>query len=579
MLGSIIGDIIGSRFERQSQPPAPGFELFTTKSHFTDDTVLTLAIAESLLTGKPYNQTVRSYARNYPLAGYGSNFKFWAMKNDAPPYNSWGNGSAMRVSPVAYAFETEAEVINEAEKTAAITHNHPEGIKGAKAIALAIFLARKGATKQEIKHKIESYTGYNLDRTLDGIRPNYSFDVSCQGSVPEAIIAFLESTDFESAIRLAISIGGDTDTIACMAGGIAEAFYGEIPTEIKDAALGKLDHSLRTVFNEFNTKFNEKPKYLPAQNALLGVAIGDALGVPFEFKSRKEMTANPATKMIGYGTYHQKPGTWSDDSSLTFCLADALCDGYDLEKIARNFIDWRFKNLWSARGELFDIGNTTNSAIERLRIIVNTKPGNLKAEKYLGSEMENGNGSLMRILPLLWYIKGKSIKDQFEIIWEVSALTHRHIRAAMCCLIYLKIAEYLLEGKDKQVAYQSTQQDILIFWNEIDYAKREQAILSRIIEKNIAEFSIDTIQGSGYVVEALEAALWCFLNRTDYQSCVFQAINLGQDTDTTAAIAGGLAGIFYGMDKIPFEWKKELAQFKKIEELGARLEEKYLIPQ
>lgn len=174
-----------------------------------------------------------------------------------------------------------------------------------------------------------------------------------------------------------------------------------------------------------------------AIDALLGIAVGDALGVPFEFSSREKMKAHPVADMVGYGTYNQPAGTWSDDSSLTFCLAQSLADGYDLKDIALKFINWKNENLWTAHGEVFDIGITTATSIGRLeRIINNNELNELKILKYSGDEYENGNGSLMRILPLVFYIHGKPIQEQFEIVWEISALTHRHIRAAMSCMIF-----------------------------------------------------------------------------------------------------------------------------------------------
>lgn len=254
MIGAIIGDMVGSRFERTQKAPADGFELFTERSQFTDDTVLTFAIAESMLYNIPYATAVKSYGRKYPLAGYGGRFKIWLAKTGYEPYNSWGNGSAMRVSPIGFAFDSLDEVLAEAEKSAEITHNHPEGIKGAQAIALAIFLAKTGVSKATIKREITSRFDYDLNRTIEQIKPTYTFDVSCAGSVPEAIIAFLESTDYESAIRKAISIGGDTDTIACMAGGIAEAFYKKIPEWMIVEMRKRLDEALLAILDAFSLK-------------------------------------------------------------------------------------------------------------------------------------------------------------------------------------------------------------------------------------------------------------------------------------------------------------------------------------
>jgi ADP-ribosylglycohydrolase len=254
MIGAIAGDIIGSVFERNNIKTTD-FPLFSVMSTFTDDTVLTCAVAHAILDNLDYKDTLKTYGQRFPFAGYGREFKKWIYSPAGKPYNSWGNGSAMRVSPVGFAFDSVEEVLREAEKSAAVTHNHPEGIKGAQSVALAVFLARKGAGKEKIKQEIEARFDYNLSRSLDEIRPNYKFDVSCQGSVPESIIAFLESKDYEDAVRLAVSIGGDSDTIACIAGGIAQAFYKEIPTRITDVVEEKLPLELKDVLKQFENKF------------------------------------------------------------------------------------------------------------------------------------------------------------------------------------------------------------------------------------------------------------------------------------------------------------------------------------
>ena len=200
------------------------FELFKSECTYTDDTVLTAATAQALMTDGDYAKAYQDFARRYADRGYGGNFSRWFRSDNPQPYNSWGNSSAMRVSPVGFAFNTVDEVLTEAKRSAEVTHNHPEGIKGAQATALAILLARQGLDKSTIRKEISERFAYDLSRSLDEIRPGYRFDVSCQGSVPEAIITFLESADYEDAIRKAISLGGDSDTIACVNGGIAEAF-------------------------------------------------------------------------------------------------------------------------------------------------------------------------------------------------------------------------------------------------------------------------------------------------------------------------------------------------------------------
>ena len=256
IIGAIAGDIIGSVFEWHNVKTTD-FHLFCRKSTFTDDSVLTLATMDALLQQKDYAETYQEFGRNYSDRGYGGHFYSWIQSENPHAYNSWGNGSAMRVSPVGWYRNSLDEVMAEAKKSAEVTHNHPEGIKGAQSTAAAVYMARTGETKDEIKKFIADTFHYDLDRELDEIRPGYEFDVSCQGSVPEAIIAFLESTDFENAVRLAVSIGGDSDTIACITGGIAEAFYGTVPEYIIGKVLEILPEELVKVVEDFTKTVNK----------------------------------------------------------------------------------------------------------------------------------------------------------------------------------------------------------------------------------------------------------------------------------------------------------------------------------
>jgi ADP-ribosylglycohydrolase len=214
-----------------------------------------VALADSILSGVAYVDRLKEYYRRYPRAGYGGMFHAWAQSDSREPYNSWGNGSAMRVSPVGFAGESLDEVLRHAEASAAVTHNHPEGIKGAQAIAAAIFLARGGRDRTAIRAYVEQTFGYDLSETLDEIRIHYEFDVSCAGSVPQALIAFLESTDYEDAVRKAVSLGGDSDTIACMTGGVAQAFYGAVPEHIRQQVFERLDDRLTRVVEDFTRRF------------------------------------------------------------------------------------------------------------------------------------------------------------------------------------------------------------------------------------------------------------------------------------------------------------------------------------
>lgn len=254
MLGAIAGDIIGSIYEKDPVKDVR-FPLFTKDSHFTDDTVLTVAVADSLLSETSFAKNIKDYACRYPLAGYGGTFIKWMTGIIQGPYNSWGNGSAMRVSPVGFAFEQLADVMKVAKASAEVTHNHPEGIKGAQAVASVIYLARSGFGKPLIKDHVQRIFGYDLEQKLEDIRPGYQFDVSCQGSVPPSIIAFLESNNWESAVRNAISLGGDADTMACIAGAIAEAFYGGVPVEIEAEVMKRIPEPFQHTISVFYEAF------------------------------------------------------------------------------------------------------------------------------------------------------------------------------------------------------------------------------------------------------------------------------------------------------------------------------------
>ncbi len=253
MLGAIAGDIIGSVYEWDNIK-TKNFNLFSSQCFFTDDTVLTVALADTIMTGTLYVDNLKKFFRYYPDSGFGARFHHWARSRNSKPYNSWGNGAAMRVSSVGYAYDDLDQVMRKAKEFTEVTHNHPEGIKGGQATACAIFLARRGQSKNEIKEFIEAKFYYDLSKHVDEIRPTYCFEVSCQGTVPQAMRAFIDSSDFEDAIRTAISLGGDSDTLACITGGIAQAFYGGVPKEIADKVNDILDDRLREITTEFVVK-------------------------------------------------------------------------------------------------------------------------------------------------------------------------------------------------------------------------------------------------------------------------------------------------------------------------------------
>lgn len=257
MKGAICGDFIGSAFEFNNRKTKE-FELFSKSSRFTDDTVMTIATMEALLEDVDFGVAYRKWYKMYPNAGYGAKFEKWAGDPEGRPYNSWGNGSAMRVSPVGCFYHDLETVINIAKKSAIVSHNHSEGIKGAEAAAACVHLALTGKSKDYIRNYVKERFGYFLGFKLDEIRQDYEFDVSCQGSVPQAIVCFLESGDFEDAVRNAISIGGDSDTIACITGGIAEAFYKHIPDKITRQVFSSIPKVFQDIIEKFYSRIHLK---------------------------------------------------------------------------------------------------------------------------------------------------------------------------------------------------------------------------------------------------------------------------------------------------------------------------------
>ena len=305
------------------------------------------------------------------------------------------------------------------------------------------------------------------------------------------------------------------------------------------------------------------------KDILFGVAVGDALGVPFEFKNRSILDQNPATDMTGFGTHYLPAGTFSDDSSLTFCLAEALTAQFDLQKIADNFVAWLKDSYWTPRGEVFDVGISTSQAIRRLQT-------GCRPELAGGMEVsDNGNGSLMRILPLLAYIKDKGVSDRYKITQQVSAITHGHIRSVIACFYYLEFARQLADGGNKFSIYQKLQREISDILSQLSINVEEGKLFDRLLKSNIYELQRKDIHSSGYVLHTLEASIWCLLTTNSYEKATLQAVNLGEDTDTTAAVTGGLAGLLYGFESIPELWLRTIVRKDDIEDLCKRLQAFY----
>jgi ADP-ribosylglycohydrolase len=270
--------------------------------------------------------------------------------------------------------------------------------------------------------------------------------------------------------------------------------------------------------------------------------------------------------MRGFGTHNQPPGTWSDDSSLTFCLAESLVDGYDLQNLAQRFVNWYDHGYWTPHGEVFDVGGATAEAIARLR------EGKVPPQQAGGrADHDNGNGSLMRILPLVFFHQNLPVAQRYQMVREVSSLTHGHLRSVFSCFFYLEVARGVLQGLDPQPAYEQAIRISLECSKTEVFPQADLRLFHRVLEGNIPKLARFQVHSSGYVIHALEASLWAWLTTESYEAAVLTAVNLGADTDTTAAIAGGLAGLTYGQNGIPMHWLQQLVRKDDITDLADRL--------
>jgi ADP-ribosyl-[dinitrogen reductase] hydrolase len=295
---------------------------------------------------------------------------------------------------------------------------------------------------------------------------------------------------------------------------------------------------------------------------LWGVAVGDALGVPVEFCSRNDREHDPVTDLRGYGTHNQPAGTWSDDTSLTLCTIDTLLHaGEDYQALGRSFVRWLNAQIWTPHGSVFDVGSTTAAAIRRLA------RGVPPLEAGRDDEHSNGNGSLMRILPVAIWFAGRGRADTTEAAHRFSALTHRHPRAQVGCAIFCLIAQRLIAGADAATAIDKAWQDADAHYREDPFSSELRAYFRISPAGKLKKLEARNIKGSGYVVDALEASLWCLLNSNGFKEGILRAVNLGEDTDTTAAITGALAGIHYGLEAIPADWRAKLARFDELDAL------------
>lgn len=299
---------------------------------------------------------------------------------------------------------------------------------------------------------------------------------------------------------------------------------------------------------------------------LFGVCVGDSVGLPVQFLSREEVKQNPVKDLQGFGTFNLPPGHWTDDSSLTFCLAETIAEGFEINKLADKFVKWLFNGYWSSREQAYDIGMSTYRAISKLKKGINpVEAGGRK-------ETDNGNGSLMRILPLVLLTKDLKIDQRFNLTKNVSSLTHGHIRSIIACFYYLEYAYQIINGREKHAIYYDLKKSVTDYSININIPNSELSLYNRLLKGNIALLNEDEIRSSGYVVDTLEASVYCLLTTDNYRECVLKGINLGQDTDTIGAISGGLAGLYYGYNDIPSEWLRQIVKKEQINTLATQLE-------
>lgn len=598
MLGAIIGDIVGSIYER-NPIKTKNFEFWGAGCTFTDDTVMTLAVADAILehlrgTGdfkEILVNKMQEFGRKYPLAGYGKSFANWIYSECPEPYNSFGNGSAMRVSACAWLFDDLESVIQYAKMSAEVTHNHPEGIKGAEAVAAAVFLAKQKHSKEEIKNYIED-NYYPLNMKLNEIRQIYHFDVTCQGTVPQAIIAFLESESFEDAIRNAVSLGGDSDTLAAITGSIAEVYYG-IPKDIQEKAMWYLDEFLKSVLAEFNNavtknsgqnKLSEKEKNQIlldlVSGCIFGGAIGDALGYPVEFMKYKSIINEYGDDGITeFDLRHSGKAEISDDTQMTLYTANALLygetrgalrgiagpmSGYifaayqnwyysqigkDIPKIGRNSWIYNYEVLRESRAP----GNTCLSAIA-------ASGGSGSPENEINNS--KGCGGVMRVAPIgCYYAKYGKTFLAAKVGAEAAALTHGHplgyITAAfLSCLVCEIIKDKFAERITDLLDLVNETLEIIreMYGEKLHYNEFEDIIKKAIALSGEIHEDSDAISqlGEGWVAEeALAIAIYSALKYKDrFRKGIICAVNHNGDSDSTGAIAGNILGAYLGLSAI-----------------------------
>ena len=548
MWGAVIGDIAGARFEG-----GPGvskdFELFHRRCQYTDDTVCTAAVADIVLNERRPDLTLQRWCRRHPGRGYGGYFREWIASAEPAPYGSYGNGAAMRVSPVAllHRHHPLEAALEASDRVTRITHDHPEGIKGARAVTEAIWLALRGEGVDVLRRAISKRYGYEVHRSLEALRPSHRFDLTCQGTVPTALICALESTSLEDAVRNAVSLGGDADTLAAIAGAVGEALHGLPEALVQGARERYLQgaEDITAALDALNARATHGVTPSPAtdipedvrgraQGCLLGQLAGDSLGSLVEFKDAETIAAlypHGVRELADGGVWNTLAGQPTDDSEMALTLARSLVrnGAFSLEDVHASYVRWR-------RSEPFDIGTTTACGLD--------------GEPMLDSQ---GNGALMRISPLGvfgWTMEPEALA---KLAAEDAALTHpNRICQQVNALYATALAEAVREGLVPTTLYERMAAQAEL-WN-VEHAIRER------IEQAQTHRPPHYYRQMGWVLTAFHNALYELLHATTLAEAVIATVRCGGDTDTNAAICGALLGAVHGRDAVSTQWVRSIVR-------------------
>ena len=548
MWGAVIGDIAGSRFEGSRGGPK-SFELFHQDCRYTDDTVCTAALADIIVNDHRPDSTLQAWCRRHPGRGYGGHFRKWIASTAPAPYGSFGNGAAMRVGPVAFLYRGRSleEALATSDRVTEITHDHPEGIKGARAVTEAIWLALQGEGPETLRREITTRYGYDLGRSLEAIRPSHRFDVTCQGTVPTALICALESTSLEDAVRNAVSLGGDADTLAAIAGAVGEALHGLPERLVRIARARYLDHA-EDITAALNALYAHAtgdampggPAAVPrdvrsrAQGCLLGQLAGDSLGSLVEFKDAstiRTLYPNGVRELADGGVWDTLAGQPTDDSEMALALARSLIRNgeFSLNDIRAAYVRW-YESV------PFDIGHATRCGLA----------GRPMTESQ-------GNGALMRISPLGIFGWKSKPEELAKLAAADAALTHPNTICQQVNGLYsAAIAAGVREGHGPQTLYERIV-GWAIEWN-VDHAIAERIKLARTDRP--PEYS----RQMGWVLTAFQNALYELLHAPKLEEGVIATVHCGGDTDTNAAICGALLGAVYGRNAVPQQWVEKIVR-------------------